>query len=737
MRVAGIAALSFGLTPSGVFAQTGGFGVLGDSASDEYRADDNRGGAYAATTLNWVELLSRFRGFNVGPWGSRDYPRRGGFAFNWARSGATSADVIADGQADGVAAQVAAGQVSTVLLMVGANDFAIFNGTYQQIYNGTLAGQALTNKINAIVANIRQSVEIVQQAGPVTMVVTTLGDRSSTPAFQANFPDPVRRQSVVNAIVAVNTGIRALAVERGAILVDLYNYGATLVQRIDATGALNVGGERISLTEIGDEPHHMLLGDNEHAGTVASGLLANFVLQELIAAGWSVAPFSDQEILENAGILSDTEAPSVSVTGPVQGAEVAGSVLVTANASDNQGVVGVQFMLDGVNLGSEDTSAPYSRTWMTGIPQNGVHTLWAVARDAVGNTSTAPAISVTVRNLDTTPPSVSLTAPSNGAQVVGALTVAASASDNVGVAGVTFSRNGAPLGPEDTQAPYSITVQTDQTMNGVSTLVATARDAAGNVKVSAARTVTIANPVPDMTAPVVSVSSPADGSTVSGTVTISANASDNVRVVGVRFQLDGANLGSEDTSAPFAVTWNTTAASNGPHTLTAVARDAAGNTTSASVSVTVSTPVTTSFSPTAYLVTQGAYQSGTVASLASDDNSYLAVRSAFSGLTSYTGTDFSFSATPSAPSKLDITVVAKATTSTTLRIYAYRVTTSSWVELASFSAGTGEATRSVSITTHPGDYRSADGTVRVMVQGSKLLSSFTISHEMVRLNVTK
>jgi hypothetical protein len=224
---------------------------------------------------------------------------------------------------------------------------------------------------------------------------------------------------------------------------------------------------------------------------------------------------------------------------------------------------------------------------------------------------------------------------------------------------------------------------------------------------------------------------------VSGTVTISANASDNVRVVGVRFQLDGANLGSEDTSAPFAVTWNTTAASNGPHTLTAVARDAAGNTTSASVSVTVSTPVTTSFSPTAYLVTQGAYQSGTVASLASDDNSYLAVRSAFSGLTSYTGTDFSFSATPSAPSKLDITVVAKATTSTTLRIYAYRVTTSSWVELASFSAGTGEATRSVSITTHPGDYRSADGTVRVMVQGSKLLSSFTISHEMVRLNVTK
>jgi hypothetical protein len=733
-----MAALSVVLTPSVVLAQTGGFGVLGDSGSDEYRADDNRGGEYAATTLNWVELLSRYRAFNVGPWGIRDSPRRTGFAFNWARSGATSADVIAQGQADGVAAQVAAGQVATVLLMVGVNDFAIWNGTYAQIYNGTIAGQALTAKINAIVANIRQAVETVQQAGPVTMIVATIVDRASTPAFQTNFPDPARRQSVTNAISAVNAGIRALAIERGAILVDLYNYGATLLQRVDAAGSLLVGNELISVVEIGDEPHHLILGDNEHGGTVGSGLLANFILQDLISAGWSVAPFSDQEILDNAGILQpDTEAPSVSVTGPAQGAEIAGNVLVTANASDNRGVVGVQFTLDGVNLGSEDTSAPYSRTWMTGIPQNGVHTLGAVARDAAGHTSTATAITVTVRNLDTTPPSVSLTAPSNGAQVVGALTVAASALDNVGVAGVTFSLNGATLGPEDTQAPYSITVQTDHTMNGVSTLVARARDAAGNVQESAATTITIANPVPDVTAPIVSVSSPAGGSTVSGTVTVSANASDNIRVVGVRFQLDGANLGNEDTAAPYAASWNTSTAGNGAHTLTAVARDAAGNTASASVSTTVSNPVTTSFSPTAYLVTKGAYQSGTVESLASDDNSYLAVRSAFSGLTSYTGTDFSFGATPNAPSKLDVTVVAKATTSTTLRIYAFKVTTSSWVELTSFSAGTGEVTRTVSITTNPADYRNAAGTVRLMVQGSKLLSYFTISHEMVRLNVTK
>jgi subtilase family serine protease len=57
-------------------------------------------------------------------------------------------------------------------------------------------------------------------------------------------------------------------------------------------------------------------------------------------------------------------------------------------------------------------------------------------------------------------------------------------------------------------------------------------------------------------------------------------------VAGVQFRVDGANLGAEDTTSPYSVTWNTTTASNGSHTLTAVARDAAGNTTT-SVAVTV------------------------------------------------------------------------------------------------------------------------------------------------------
>src|SRR6266581_100807 len=96
-------------------------------------------------------------------------------------------------------------------------------------------------------------------------------------------------------------------------------------------------------------------------------------------------------------------------------------------------------------------------------------------------------------------------------------------------------------------------------------------------------------PSPDTTPPTVSITSPANGATVSGTINVTASASDNQGVAGVQFQLDGANLGAEDTTAPYSTSWNTTTASNGSHTLTAVARDTSGNrTTSNPVTVTVS-----------------------------------------------------------------------------------------------------------------------------------------------------
>ena len=113
-----------------------------------------------------------------------------------------------------------------------------------------------------------------------------------------------------------------------------------------------------------------------------------------------------------------------------------------------------------------------------------------------------------------------------------------------------------------------------------------ARDAAGNTRTATTVNVTVDN---DVTSPTVSITAPADGATVQSSINVTANAADNVGVSGVQFKLDGANLGSEDTSAPYSVAWNTATATNGAHTLSAVARDAAGNTrTATTVNVNVS-----------------------------------------------------------------------------------------------------------------------------------------------------
>lgn len=93
----------------------------------------------------------------------------------------------------------------------------------------------------------------------------------------------------------------------------------------------------------------------------------------------------------------------------------------------------------------------------------------------------------------------------------------------------------------------------------------------------------------DASPPAVSISSPADASNVSGTVPIEAGASDDVGVVGVQFKVNGVNLGPEDTTSPYSVSWNTTTVADGPYAITAVARDAAAKqTTSAVVTVNVS-----------------------------------------------------------------------------------------------------------------------------------------------------
>ncbi len=196
----------------------------------------------------------------------------------------------------------------------------------------------------------------------------------------------------------------------------------------------------------------------------------------------------------------DTTPPAVSLTAPGNGATVTGTTTLTASASDNVGVVGVQFLLDGAALGAEVTgSGPtYTYSWNTASVGLGPHTLSARARDAAGNTALATTVNVTVAAGDTTPPTVSLTSPVAGSDLAGTVGIVASATDNTGVAGVQFLVDGANLGSEVTGPgpAYSFTWNTATSGNGAHTLSARARDAAGNSAVSANVAITVTNSAP-------------------------------------------------------------------------------------------------------------------------------------------------------------------------------------------------------------------------------------------------
>ena len=122
----------------------------------------------------------------------------------------------------------------------------------------------------------------------------------------------------------------------------------------------------------------------------------------------------------------------------------------------------------------------------------GATTVSCSATDRAGNTAHS---SFTVVVQDTTAPTVSVTAPSNNTTVSGSsVTIFASASDLVGVVGVQFKLDtNTNIGSEVTFAPYSIMWDSTSASYGSHTMIAVARDAAGNYATSSPITVTVNN----------------------------------------------------------------------------------------------------------------------------------------------------------------------------------------------------------------------------------------------------
>ena len=246
---------------------------------------------------------------------------------------------------------------------------------------------------------------------------------------------------------------------------------------------------------------------------------------------------------ENATIVPDTTPPTVSVTAPAATATVSGAtVSLTANAADNRGVASVQFKVDGTNVGSPDTSSPYSRH--VGQPDGVRRAAHASPRWRPTRRASRPrpaSVPITVNNApapDTQAPTApsGLTATGTTNQVQLAWTAA---TDNVAVVRYNVHRSttaGFTPSAANRIAQPATTSYTDPGLAGGDYYYrVTAEDAAGNVGPATAEV----KGTVDATAPVVAITAPTGG-TVSGTISVTANATDAIGVSGVQFRLDGA-----------------------------------------------------------------------------------------------------------------------------------------------------------------------------------------------------
>jgi glucose/arabinose dehydrogenase/PKD repeat protein len=207
----------------------------------------------------------------------------------------------------------------------------------------------------------------------------------------------------------------------------------------------------------------------------------------------------------------DTTLPSVSLSAPAGNAIVTGTaVTVSATASDNVGVVGVQFIMDGANLGTEDATAPYSIVWNTTTAASTSHSLSARARDLAGNIATAAAVNVTV---DNQAPTGSVVINGGAAATASrSVTLTLSAADAAGpVSQMRFSN--AATGFSTAEAYATTKAWTLTSGAGTKTVYVQFKDAIGNWSVSVTAAIIL-----DTTAPTISAVSSSGVSSSSATI---------------------------------------------------------------------------------------------------------------------------------------------------------------------------------------------------------------------------
>jgi hypothetical protein len=365
----------------------------------------------------------------------------------------------------------------------------------------------------------------------------------------------------------------------------------TYLLQVDTSTCYNVGGSTVPVTATANATH-FTTGSSNWINVTSTGSTVDLNLtagtHTLTMIGNAQDVIIDRILLiqdnadgssgcnptdagDNCANPPDTNGPVVSITSPADAATVSSPMTVAVSATDDSGTVSkVELYVDGASTPTaSDTSTPFSFANLSLAP--GPHQLRAKAYDPTGNASLSSVVNVTVS--DTTKPTVSLTAPTNGSTISGTTSLTATASDNVGVTKVDFSVDGT-VKNSDSASPYAYSLDTTTLTNASHTITATAYDAAGNnLGSSATVTVNNASGGTDTSAPTISpLANLFTGITaVAGaSYTLSPTITDASGLQQVIFQIDGV---TKQSTAATSYTFDTRTLTNGTHTLGVKATD--------------------------------------------------------------------------------------------------------------------------------------------------------------------
>ncbi|WP_242342129.1 Ig-like domain-containing protein [Anaeromyxobacter terrae] len=282
--------------------------------------------------------------------------------------------------------------------------------------------------------------------------------------------------------------------------------------------------------------------------------------------------------------LSVSNAPppaglAVAITAPSNGATVSGKVTVTGTSA---GASRVQVRFDAMAYLDVPPGPTWSYTFDSVALANGAHTLVARALDASG-TAVTTQIGFTTSNVNT-PPNVVFAAPAAGSNVSGLVEVSGFMSDLNGAGQVQLSVDGGAYVYTTGFGRFTYDLDTSKLTNGTHTLVALATDDLGATS-TATRSFVVSNS--DVVAPRVTVTSPASAATVSGTLTVTGTASDNIGLARVEVKESNAAYSAATGTSGWSLSLDTRGLSNGSHTFVARAVDTTGNVATTSFTVTV------------------------------------------------------------------------------------------------------------------------------------------------------